>query len=165
LSGPGISERKGQRRAAAVDTSRLTQPEDGFPLLDLTARFAFETASSIVFDLGRMGNLRLDDAPEIESHGFKAVGWLDVHHPCDGYVRAQLRICLPAEYHPFEKSRREEAYISRSNCHPRRKNVHGMVAWGSTSPLRALICKPCREGVDMTYGVVRTGVDERDSGR
>ena len=32
-----------------MNTSRFTIPDDGFPLLDLTAKFAFKTSSGVSF--------------------------------------------------------------------------------------------------------------------
>jgi hypothetical protein len=63
---------------------------DDFPLLDLTARFAFKSQSSISFDLGRWSHSRFT---------FTHVGWIDAHHPCDGHIKTQLRIRIPAKYH------------------------------------------------------------------
>jgi hypothetical protein len=43
-----------------MDTSRFTKADDEFDLLDLKARFAFKTETSISFDIGRWSNtLRL----------------------------------------------------------------------------------------------------------
>lgn len=33
---------------------------------------------------------------------FNVKGWIDVHHPCDGHYKAQLRVSLPVEYHQLE---------------------------------------------------------------
>jgi hypothetical protein len=41
------------REAANMDTSRFGDRDSGFRLLDLSARFAFRSASSISFDLVR----------------------------------------------------------------------------------------------------------------
>jgi hypothetical protein len=86
-----------------MDTSRFTKPDDGFPLLDLTARFAFKTSSSISFEVGRIADVHPDDDPAFVFSAFEVIGWIDVHHPCDSRIKAQLRICIPVEYHPFER--------------------------------------------------------------
>ncbi|WP_165227053.1 hypothetical protein [Aquisphaera insulae] len=66
----------------------LHQPGDEIELLDLVACCAFTSATSISFDLNRRSPGMLN-----------GVGWLDVHHPCDDpYIKAQLRVWLPAEY-------------------------------------------------------------------
>jgi hypothetical protein len=86
-----------------MDTSRFRTADDEFPLLDLTARFAFKTDSSISFEIGRMGSWHPDDQPDFVISGFEVIGWIDVHHPCDSCIKAQLRICIPADYHQFER--------------------------------------------------------------
>ena len=30
---------------------------------------------------------------------------VDVHHPCEGHIKARLRVLLPARYHGWEKMR------------------------------------------------------------
>ena len=30
-------------------------------------------------------------------------GRVDVHHPCEGHIKTQFQVVLPAEYHPFER--------------------------------------------------------------
>ena len=77
-----------------MDTSRFAKPEDELSLLGLTARFAFKTASSISFEVGRWSHSRFT---------FTHVGWIDVHHPCDSFTKAQVRICIPVDYHSFER--------------------------------------------------------------
>jgi hypothetical protein len=79
-----------------MDVPFLHQPGDAIALLDLTARCAFTSASSISFDLGRL-------SPGL----FRQLGWLDVHHPCnDTYVKARLRVWLPAEYERLDCMKR-----------------------------------------------------------
>src|SRR5262245_59195907 len=95
-----------------MDTSRFVGAEDGFDLLDLKARFAFKTGTSISFEIGRWSStLRLPAAEGREDlvwsadrpFVFTAIGWIDAHHPCDSPIKAQLRICIPTEYHQFER--------------------------------------------------------------
>src|SRR4051794_24512342 len=86
-----------------METSGFTKPADAFPLLDLTARFAFKTNSSISFEVGRMADIALGDARDWVISGFEIIGWVDVHHPCDSCIKAQIRICIPANYHQCER--------------------------------------------------------------
>jgi hypothetical protein len=98
-----------------VDTSRFGDRDGGFRVLDLSARFAFRSATSISFDLGRYSDtLRLpsggpfggDFVMKVGPGGvFKVTGRVDVHHSCEGHIRAQLHVVLPAEYHSFERMR------------------------------------------------------------
>jgi hypothetical protein len=86
-----------------MDTSRFTSPTDEFPLLDLTAKFAFKTTSSVSFHVGRIADVHPDNEPDFVVSGFVVIGWIDVHHPCDSCIKAQIRICIPVEYHQFER--------------------------------------------------------------
>lgn len=86
-----------------MDTSRFTNGDDGFPLLDLTAKFSFKTSSSISFEIGRAGDIHPDDEPDFVISAFVVIGWIDVHHPCDSGIRVQIRIAIPADYHAFER--------------------------------------------------------------
>ena len=87
---------------AAMDTSHFTKPDDSFHLLDLIAKFAFKTNSSISFEVGRIADVHPADQPDDVISGFKIIGWIDVHHPCDSCIKAQIRICIPVEYHKFQ---------------------------------------------------------------
>lgn len=76
-----------------------------FKVLDLVARPVFRSASSISFHLGRHGSvLAVDDATfDVPDSGvFNIVGSLDVHHPCEGHIKAYVRVVLPSQYHRFE---------------------------------------------------------------
>ena len=95
-----------------MDISRFTKSNDEFSLLDLTAKVEFTSYSSISFDIGRLSNtLRLptgENGKEVvfsqeRLFVFTVIGWIDVHHPCDGYIKTQLRIRMPAEYHPVDQ--------------------------------------------------------------
>jgi hypothetical protein len=85
-----------------MDTSRFTKTGDGFPLLDLTAKFAFKSASSVSFDVGRIADVHPDEQPDFVISAFQVIGWIDVHHPCDSCIKAQIRIRIPVEHHKFE---------------------------------------------------------------
>ncbi|HEV3080805.1 MAG TPA: hypothetical protein VGY66_13535 [Gemmataceae bacterium] len=72
----------------------LYEQGDRFPILDLVASFAFKSPGSVSFELGS------------ESDGiFDVIGCVDVHHPCEGHIKAQLRVLLPARYHSWEQMR------------------------------------------------------------
>jgi hypothetical protein len=86
-----------------MDTSRFTSPTDEFPLLNLTAKFAFKTTSSISFHVGRIADVHPDDEPDMVVSGFVVIGWIDVHHPCDSCIKTQIRICIPEKYHQIER--------------------------------------------------------------
>lgn len=64
---------------------------DRLAVLDLVASFAFKSPGSVSFDLGTE-----------EGGGFKVVGWVDVHHPCEGHLKARFRVVLPVRYHAPE---------------------------------------------------------------
>lgn len=90
-----------------MDTTRWKY-DDEFPALDLVARFRFKSATSLSFDLGTLSDtLQLPgmDEPLAFPGIFTVVGWLDVHHPCDGYHRLRLRVGLPDRYVSWESMR------------------------------------------------------------
>jgi hypothetical protein len=90
-----------------MDTTRW-KAGDEFAILDLVAQFEFKTASSLSFRLCavvRAGEPRLPEMGNepwelLLEHGpvVIGIGWLDVHHPCEGSHRLQLRIGLPERY-------------------------------------------------------------------
>ena len=95
-----------------MDIARFTKSNDQFSLLDLIARVEFKSNSSISFDIGRLSNtLRIptgEHGKEVQFSGgrllvFTVIGWIDVHHPCDGHIKTQLRIPMPAEYLLFDQ--------------------------------------------------------------
>jgi hypothetical protein len=92
-----------------MDTSRWKMGDE-FAVLDLVAELQFKTASSLSFQLGVKGNmLQLPDMEEPWVLGpggvFTVIGWLDVHHPCEGFHRLQLRVGLPDRYACWESMR------------------------------------------------------------
>jgi hypothetical protein len=70
---------------------------DEFAVLDLIATYEFKSATTISFVFGRYTDtlLGLPVAPHLV---FDTVGWLDVHHPCEGHIKVKIRIGLPSEY-------------------------------------------------------------------
>jgi hypothetical protein len=77
-----------------MDTTRFAEGDDAFSFLALTANVAFKSPSSISFNLGRWSHCRFV---------FTHVGCIDVHHPCDGHIKTQLRIQIPAQYHDLDQ--------------------------------------------------------------
>jgi LPXTG-motif cell wall-anchored protein len=97
-----------------MDTARWKHGDE-FAALDLRARFAFKTTSSLSFELGTLVNR---DSPRLPETGdeswdlllaagsmFAILGWLDAHHPCDGHHNLQLRVGLPDRYVSWESMR------------------------------------------------------------
>lgn len=81
-----------------------------FALLDLIAKLEFKSESSLSFRLGTKGDaLQLSgmDEPWVTGPGmiFTVLGWVDIHHPCEGHIKAQLRVCLPEKYLEWEPMR------------------------------------------------------------
>jgi len=105
-----------------VDTSHWAHG-DAFPILDLIARFEFKTPSCVSFQLGKSVDSHSPRLPEMEpgeelpgggdkwdmllasGSVFVVIGWLDVHHPCDGFYPLRLRIGLPDRYVCWESMR------------------------------------------------------------
>jgi hypothetical protein len=97
-----------------MDTTRW-KTGDEFRTLDLVAQFRFKSASSLSFELGKLVDRDSPRLPEmgdepweflLESGSvFVVLGWLDIHHPCDGFHRLQLRAGLPDRYVSWESMR------------------------------------------------------------
>ena len=79
-----------------MNLSQFNSRKDSFRVLDLTARFSFKTESSISFSLERHSKGLLPT---------RQIGWIDLHYPCDGHIKVQVRISLPSEYHADDKFR------------------------------------------------------------
>jgi len=77
-----------------MNTLKFNCREDKFRLLDLTARFNFKTERSLSFSLERYSKSLLPT---------RQMGWIDLHFPCGGHIKLQIRVCLPDEYHTAEK--------------------------------------------------------------
>jgi hypothetical protein len=82
-----------------MNTKAFLHCGHGFDVLDLSAKLAFKSETSIAFSIGRPFVTRSGPV------GSVCVGWIDVHHPCDGHIKAQLRIRIPPEYHEFDKKK------------------------------------------------------------
>jgi hypothetical protein len=71
-----------------------------FSVLDLDARFAFRTATSISFSIEWNGH---DDDLMFRK------GWIDVHYPCQGefagHVKAVIRVAVSPPYHDFQSQK------------------------------------------------------------
>lgn len=77
-----------------------------FTILDLIAHFRFKSLSSTSFDLStEADSFSFPDGTKIPAPRglvFNMVGSVDVHHPCDGHIKAIFRFVLPAQYHEYE---------------------------------------------------------------
>lgn len=105
-----------------MDTARWKHGEE-FSVLDLVARFEFKTPGSLSFRLGKSVDRHSPRLPEMElgeeridgrdkwdflleaGSVFIVIGWLDVHHPCDGSHPLRLRVGLPDRYVSWESIR------------------------------------------------------------
>jgi hypothetical protein len=102
-----IETDKSGKAEAVLDTRRWERGQE-FVLLDLVAQMEFKSESSLSFYLGTKGDTLLlpgMEEPWVTGPGivFTVIGWVDVHYPCEGHIRAQLRICLPEKYHEPER--------------------------------------------------------------
>jgi hypothetical protein len=77
-----------------VDVRRFHPNGPKFAVLGLLAGFEFKTATGVGFHLGHS-----------RPPGFFVVGLLEVHHPCEGHVKARLTVVLPEEYRAWERMR------------------------------------------------------------
>ncbi len=73
-----------------------------FALVGLTARLEFSTDSSITFALGTMSDhIHFPDdniTVELDQQAvFNACGWVTVHHPCQGHLKARVHAAVPDE--------------------------------------------------------------------
>jgi hypothetical protein len=105
-----------------MDTSRWKHGEE-FAVLDLVARFEFKTGSSVSFLLCKSISRHEARIPEMEPGEEKiggldkwdflmesgpaliGLGWLDIHHPCEGGHPLQIRVGLPDRYVSWESIR------------------------------------------------------------
>jgi hypothetical protein len=97
-------------RRAVMASPFLYEHGDQFPVLDSVAAFRFKSPGSIAFDLGTEADTPTLPAgsgalPAGAPRVFRAVGWADIHHPCEGHIRVRLRVCLPVRYHEPEQMR------------------------------------------------------------
>ena len=182
-----------------MDTGRWKQGDE-FPVLDFVGNFQFKTAASVSFDLGKSVDRHSPRLPEMEPDEeridgrdkwdfllesgsvFVIIGWLDVHHPCDGFHPLRLRVGLPDRYVCWEwnprlgaaGSRRAGAAGGRAVSNPSGRAVagdlHGRAAIGVrvhhtveatrltplewTASLRALATRWLAKG-DIRSGLVK----------
>lgn len=98
-----------------MDTARWKHGDE-FPMLDLVAQFQFRSPGSVSFQLGKAVDRHSPRLPEVEGGEpwdfllesgsvFVVLGWLDAHHPCDGFHPLQLRVGLPDRYVCWESMR------------------------------------------------------------
>jgi hypothetical protein len=79
-----------------MSISQFDFRKNTFTVLDLTARLSFKTASSLSFFLERQSKSLLPT---------RQIGWIDLHFPCDGHIKLQIRISLPSDYHSADTFR------------------------------------------------------------
>jgi hypothetical protein len=79
-----------------MDWDRFVPFEVAFSVLDLDARLAFRTESSNSFDVEWNAN---DDECKFRK------GWIDVHFPCDGRIKAVIRVSLNEPYPDWESQK------------------------------------------------------------
>ena len=82
---------------------------DRFAVLDLLASFAFKSPGSVSFDLGTDGDTLFpsDSEPIYVGPGtvFNVIGWVEVHYPCEGHIKARFRVLLPSRDHVWGQMR------------------------------------------------------------
>ncbi len=74
-----------------IGDGKLLQAGEYFPFLDLSAWLDFHTESSAGFSIG-----------EVQGNVYTTMGRLDIHHPCPGHIKVQLRCSLPEQYMAFD---------------------------------------------------------------
>lgn len=70
-----------------MNLERFNHHDEMFDVLDLQASFAFKTSSSVCFALGKLSN-----------RGGMVFGDFQVHHPCEGHIKAFIYVHLPSRY-------------------------------------------------------------------
>ena len=82
------------RLPAPVSSELIIIMNKTYDILDMTASLAFRSATSISFNLSRQSK-SLCPA--------RSLGWIDVHFPCEGHIKTQIRVLIPKEYHEPNK--------------------------------------------------------------
>ncbi len=75
-------------------TTDANSEKSSWHVLDVTARLEFSTPSSKSFAFERYSKSL---CPTLQ------LGWIEIHHPCEGHIRAHVRVSLPKDYHQPEK--------------------------------------------------------------
>ena len=127
-----------------MNTSRFSHCGHGFTVLDFSAKLAFKSETSISFSLGRPIASRDGCVGSISG------GWIDVHHPCDGHVKTQLRIRIPAEYHDFHQEKRVIHTVFEALAIPLDETYEA--TFFSSDTMRCISQRTNREGIcDVLY--------------
>ena len=92
---------------------RFVPFEVAFSVLDLDARLAFKTASSISFHV---------EWNEYDHESKFRKGWIDVHFSCEGRIKAVIRVSLNEPYPDRQSKRTIIDILFRVICIP--SNVH-----------------------------------------
>ena len=74
-----------------MNTDKFTHDQGTFEALDLRVRFRFKSPSSIGFRLST------------KQAAYTVIGEMQVHHPCEGHIKARVYIQLPNEYNDYKK--------------------------------------------------------------
>jgi hypothetical protein len=92
---------------AGMSSSPFTHHPDEFPVLDLSARFEFQTATSISYNLGREEDVPVPSGAQEPwvVRMFVVRGFIDVHYPCDDTIKVRLRVQIASEYHVLQKQK------------------------------------------------------------
>src|SRR5580765_1856794 len=93
-SGPPASLSFFVRHHTIMATTDGNSTKVSWHVLDVTARLEVSTASSKCFALERHSKSLCPT---------RQLGWVEIHHPCEGHIRAQIRVSLPEEYHQPER--------------------------------------------------------------
>ena len=83
-------------RANNMGTTDANSSKGVWRALDMTAQLEFSSASSKSFTLERYSKSLCPT---------RQLGWIEIHHPCEGHIKAQIRASLPEEYQQPEKMR------------------------------------------------------------
>ncbi len=89
-----------------MNTENFNSRTDGFNVMDFRAYFSFKTPNSISFDIERYSSSLCP---------VRQLGWIDVHYPCAGHIKVQIRVCLPQEYHDESEKMRTIANAVLNN--------------------------------------------------
>lgn len=85
------------------------EADSEFSFLDLIGTRTFRTSASISFHLGhKSDHIQYSDGSRHffgKNRVFNVVGWLDVHYPCEGFHKLQIRCSLPDSYVRYESMR------------------------------------------------------------
>lgn len=118
-------------------------------MLDLAARLSFRTESSLSFSLERHSKSLLPT---------RQIGWVDLHYPCDGHIKLQLRISLPSEYHTADSFRAVVAAVIAAAGVPA-DETYDAVLFGAAGVMQ-MVQSVNREGVTDRVFAQQNGLSQ-----